>query len=201
MLLLANLALWFISLSYVFIIFLSFSLVFLALVVFFFRFPERKVEEDNNIIISPAEGTIVAIEEVDETSYFNKKMLQLSIFMSPLDIHANHCPVSGELVYKKHEPGKYWVAYNPKSSVENERTSIVIRTADGIEIMTRQIAGAVARRIVTYPNINDRCRQGDNFGFIKFGSRVDIFLPVDTSLLVDLHQKVKANITQLARLI
>ena len=151
-------------------------------------------------VFSPADGTIVAIEEIEENAYFNCKMRQISVFMSPLNTHINHFPVSGKVVYKQHDPGNYWVAWHPKSSSENERTSIVIQNEAGTELMVRQIAGAVARRIVTYPNLKDICKQGEELGFIKFGSRVDIFLPLEIETLVTLHQKVKSKKTLLAKL-
>ena len=151
-------------------------------------------------VFSPADGTIVAIEEIEENTYFNCKMRQISVFMSPLNTHINHFPVSGKVVYKQHDPGNYWVAWHPKSSSENERTSIVIQNEAGTELMVRQIAGAVARRIVTYPNLKDICKQGEELGFIKFGSRVDILLPLEIKTLVTLHQKVKSKKTLLAKL-
>ncbi len=152
-------------------------------------------------VFSSADGTIVAIEEVEENTYFKCKMRQISVFMSPLNTHINHFPVSGKVVYKQHDPGNYWVAWHPKSSIENERTSIVIQNKAGTEIMVRQIAGAVARRIVTYPNLMDTCIQGEELGFIKFGSRVDIFIPLEAETLIVLHQKVKSKHTVLANII
>lgn len=181
-------------------ILLSASVVFFLFVVFFFRVPGRPVIKDEQNILSPAEGTIVAIEQVKETLYFNELKTQVSIFMSPLDSHMNICPLDGTLCFRKHEPGKYWVAWHPKSSIENERTSVVIRHHSGQEVMVRQIAGAVARRIVTYPEINEQMEQGEELGFIKFGSRVDIFLPPDVHLNIALNQKVKAGTTVIARL-
>ena len=179
---------------------LSASLLILFFVLYFFRIPSRSIVNNENQVFSTADGSIVAIEEVEENTYFKCKMQQISVFMSPMNIHVNHFPVSGKIVYKQHDPGKYWVAWHPKSSSENERTSIVIENQSGIEIMVRQIAGAVARRIVTYPNLSDTCIQGEEIGFIKFGSRVDIFLPLKTEILVELHQKVKSKATVLAKL-
>jgi len=179
---------------------LSVSLLILFFVLRFFRFPARSIINNEKQVFSSADGSIVAIEEVEENTYFKCKMQQVSVFMSPMNIHVNYFPVSGKVVYKQHDPGKYWVAWHPKSSSENERTSIVIQDQSGIEIMVRQIAGAVARRIVTYPNLNNTYIQGEEIGFIKFGSRVDIFLPLEAEILVELHQKVKAKKTVLAKL-
>lgn len=199
-LLVINLLGWFFFSLCMFYCILSVSLIFLFSVLHFFRLPSRSIVNNEKQVFSSADGTIVAIEEVEENSYFKCKMQQISVFMSPLNIHVNHFPVSGKIVYKQHDPGKYWVAWHPKSSSENERTSIVIENQSGIEIMVRQIAGAVARRIVTYPNINDTCIQGEELGFIKFGSRVDIFLPLKAEILIELHQKVKGKATVLAKL-
>lgn len=175
-----------------------FSLLFLT--VYFFRIPNRAFEKDETKLMSPADGTIVAIEETEEKLYFKKKMLQVSIFMSPFNVHVNRYPASGEVVYTKHEPGKYLVAFDPKSSEENERTSIVLKMPDGKEILLRQVAGAVARRIVTYSQAGDTAEQGKDLGFIKFGSRVDIFLPIGTELLVELGDKLKSKKSFIARM-
>ena len=199
-LLVLNLLMWFFFSLCIFYYILSASLIILFFVLHFFRIPCRSIVNNEKQAFSSADGTIVAIEEVEENTYFKCKMNQVSVFMSPLNIHVNHFPVSGKIVYKQHDPGKYWVAWHPKSSAENERTSIVIQNQSGIEIMVRQIAGAVARRIVTYPNLNDTGTQGEELGFIKFGSRVDIFLPLEAKILVTLNQKVKGKKTILAML-
>ena len=162
-------------------------------VLHFFRSPKRKILKDENGIFAPADGTIVAIEEVEEKLYFNETRLQVSIFMSPLNTHMNLYPISGVVDFVKHEQGMHWVAWIPKSSRDNERTSIVITHKNGVSIMVRQIAGAVARRIVTYCKPNFKVAQGEELGFIKFGSRVDMFLPKEMKINVELDQKVKAN--------
>ncbi len=199
-LLVLNLLVWFSFSLCIFYCFLSVSALIFFSVLHFFRLPSRSIDNNEKHVFSSADGTIVAIEEVEENSYFKCKMQQISVFMSPMNIHVNHFPVSGKIIYKQHDPGKYWVAWHPKSSSENERTSIVIQNQSGIKIMVRQIAGAVARRIVTYPNLNSTCIQGKELGFIKFGSRVDIFLPLEAEILVALNQKVKSKKTILAKL-
>lgn len=164
----------------------------------FFRQPIRPVTPDENLIIAPADGKIVAIEEVFEPEYFKDKRLQVSIFMSPLNVHVNRYPVSGIVKYMKYHKGAYLVAWHPKSSELNERTSVVIENHHG-EILLRQIAGALARRIVYYPKEGDKVIQGVDLGFIKFGSRVDLFLPIDAfDLQISLHQKVFGNQTVIA---
>jgi len=159
----------------------------------FFRNPSRSIAEYNdNLVYAPADGKVVIIEETEETEYFNDKRLQISIFMSPLDVHVNRSPISGSIKYFKYHKGKYFVAWHPKSSLENERTSVVFSNGKK-EILLRQIAGALARRIVCYVSKGDLVKQGEDFGFIKFGSRVDIFLPLDAKIKVDLDQMVKGN--------
>jgi phosphatidylserine decarboxylase len=174
------------------------SILFYAFNLWFFRQPNRPVTPDENLIIAPADGKIVAIEEVFEPEYFKDKRLQVSIFMSPLNVHVNRYPVSGTVKYMKYHKGAYLVAWHPKSSELNERTSVVIENHHG-EILLRQIAGALARRIVYYPNEGDKVIQGHDLGFIKFGSRVDLFLPVDAfDLQISLNQKVLGNQTVIA---
>ncbi|HFC00553.1 MAG TPA: phosphatidylserine decarboxylase family protein [Phaeodactylibacter sp.] len=174
--------------------------VLFLLVLQFFRNPNRKlILTDNNIIYAPADGKIVTIEEVVENEYFNAKRLQVSIFMSPVNVHVNRNPVSGTINYFRYHPGKYLVAWHPKSSTENERTTTVIQKGDD-EILLRQIAGFLAKRIVNYVDVGDEVEQGTDMGFIKFGSRVDLYLPLDTKLEVKIGQKVKGNKTILARL-
>lgn len=176
------------------------SLIFYLFLLWFFRKPNRPVVPDDSIIIAPADGKIVAIEEVYEPEYFEDKRLQVSIFMSPFNVHVNRFPVSGKVKYVKYHKGNYLVAWHPKSSELNERTTLVVENSSGAEILIRQIAGAVARRIVYYPGEGDSVTQGDDFGFIKFGSRVDLFLPVDSiDLQISLNQKVKGNQTIIAK--
>lgn len=187
------------DLKIVWIPLLVFTLMLFFLIVFFFRIPERKLIKDKNIIYSPADGKIVVIEECIENEYFKDKRLQVSIFMSPLNIHSNCYPVSGKVKYTRYHPGKYLLAYNPKSSELNERSSVVIETDTGQQILVKQIAGAVARRIVSFAQKGLQVEQGGELGFIKFGSRVDVFLPPETKLEVNISQKVKAKKTVLAR--
>ena len=172
---------------------LAISIVFYFLVVFFFRKPNRKLEASEGLVYAPADGKVVVIEETEEKEYFKDTRLQVSIFMSPLNVHSNRYPVSGKVKYVKYHSGSYMVAWHPKSSELNERCSVVVETADGKEILIRQIAGAVARRIVTYAKENQTVLQGDELGFIKFGSRVDIFLPLGTEVEVPILRQVRAN--------
>lgn len=175
------------------------SVAFYLFILQFFRNPVRNIAVvDNQLIYAPADGRIVAIEETEETEYFREKRLQVSIFMTPLNVHVNRNPLSGEVKYVRHHPGKYLVAAHPKSSAENERTTVVIDSGR-FETLVRQVAGAVARRIVTYVHPGDRVEQGGELGFIKFGSRVDVVLPLNAEVLVDLEQEVRGNITVLAR--
>jgi phosphatidylserine decarboxylase len=171
------------------------------LVLNFFRSPFRRFPYDSEgLVIAPADGTIVAIEEVKENEVLKKECLQISIFMSVFNVHANWFPVNGTVKYVTHHNGRFMAAYLPKSSTENERSTIVITTRNGIEVLTRQIAGAMARRIVTYAKAGEKCHVDEQMGFIKFGSRVDVFLPVDTEVLVEMDQKVTGNQTPIARL-
>jgi len=172
---------------------LALSIITLCFMLYFFRNPGRKAGNDPGKILIPADGIIVAVEERVENEYFKDKRLQVSVFMTIFDVHCNRFPVSGTVKYIKHHPGKYFIANCPKSSVYNESSSVVIETEQGLEIMVRQIAGAVARRIVTYAEEGEKVMQGDELGFIKFGSRVDVFLPPGTKLEIDLKQKVHAN--------
>ena len=159
------------------------------------------MEPVSNLIFAPADGKVVVIEETEEREYFNDKRLQISIFMSPFNMHSNKYPVSGKIKYVNYHPGNKMVAWHPKSSQLNERSTTVIETASGTEILVRQIAGAVARRIVTYSEIGAEVVQGDELGFIKFGSRVDLFLPEGSVINVDMFDKVKANKTVIASII
>ena len=163
--------------------FLAWSIFFFCFVLYFFRNPKRNIITDDNKIIAPADGKVVVIEEVDVDEYFSEKKIQVSIFMSPSNVHVNRTPIGGEVKYTAYHPGKYLVAWHPKSSTENERTTIVIDNGT-VEVMMRQIAGKVARRIVYNLEEGDDVKQGLDFGFIKFGSRVDLFLPLDTKINV-----------------
>jgi phosphatidylserine decarboxylase len=165
-------------------------LLFYVAILQFFRNPKRKTIINNKQIIAPVDGKVVVIEEVFEKEYFKDKRLQISIFMSPLNVHVTRYPISGKVVYSKYHSGKYLVAWHPKSSEENERTTIVVNTPDFGEIMYRQIAGAMARRIVNYANVGLDVTQGEDAGFIKFGSRVDVFLPLNTKVKVLLNDTV-----------
>lgn len=174
------------------------SVVFFLLVVWFFRDPVRVFTPDKSAVISPADGEIVIIQEVVENEYFHDKRIQVSIFMSPLNVHINRYPVDGTVKYYKYHPGKYIVAWHPKSSELNERSTVVIGDITGREILVRQIAGAVARRIVTYAHEGAEVSQGGELGFIKFGSRVDIFLPPGADINVKIGQKVRGNMDVIA---
>jgi len=180
--------------------FLVFSLIMYVFILFFFRLPVRNLEPDPGLIYAPADGKVVVIEETIEKEYFGDSRLQISIFMSPFNMHSNRYPVSGKVKYVCYHPGNYMVAWHPKSSELNERSSIVIETEEGDEILIRQIAGAVARRIVTYAKKDQMVTQGDELGFIKFGSRVDIFLPLGTEIEVPILQHVKANKSIIAKI-
>jgi phosphatidylserine decarboxylase len=176
------------------------SLALYVFLLFFFRLPDRSLEPNHGLIYAPADGKVVVIEETEETEYFKDTRLQVSIFMSPFNVHSNRYPVSGKIKFVRYHPGNNMVAWHPKSSELNERSTIVIETIDGTEILIRQIAGAVARRIVTYSREGKEVMQGDELGFIKFGSRVDLFLPVGTEIEVPILQQVRANMSILARI-
>ena len=179
--------------------YLASSIIYL-LILQFFRNPIISINEDPNYVLAPADGKVVVIEETEETEYLKEQRIQISIFMSPLDVHVNRNPVGGVIQYIKYHAGKYLVAWHPKSSTENERTTIVYKMSNGVEILTRQIAGAVARRIKYYISENDEVIQGEEFGFIKFGSRVDVFLPLDAKVKVKPDQKARGGRTVLAEL-
>jgi len=180
---------------------LTVSIIFFLIILNFFRSPLRRFEGDmDDSVVAPADGKIVAIEEVFESEYFKDKRLQVSVFMSITNVHANWFPVNGKVKMKVHHKGRFMAAYLPKSSTENERSTVVIEREDCTEILVRQIAGAVARRIVTYPEVGDTAHIDEHFGFIKFGSRVDVFLPVGTEVLVEMDQRVTGNQTILAKL-
>ena len=168
-----------------------FLIIQLIIVLQFFRNPKRITNFGDNNIVSPVDGKVVVIEEVFEPEYFKEKRIQVSIFMSPINVHVTRYPIGGQVTYSKYHPGKYLVAWHPKSSTENERTTIVIKNENCGEILYRQIAGALAKRIVNYAKESSYVNQGDDAGFIKFGSRVDLFLPLNTKINVSLNQKVK----------
>ena len=165
----------------------------LVLILQFFRNPKRNTEKNDAQVISPVDGKVVVIEEVEETEYFKEKRLQVSIFMSPLNVHVTRYPISGSVLFSKYHPGKYFVAWHPKASTENELTTIVLENKVYGKVLYRQIAGALARRIVNYAKEGQKVEQGIDAGFIKFGSRVDLFLPLDTKIKVKLNQKVKGG--------
>jgi len=174
-------------------------LVLFILILQFFRNPKRNTIVDDNCIIAPADGKVVVVEEVMENEYFKDKRRQISIFMSPLNVHVTRYPLSGKVLYSKYHPGKYLVAWHPKSSEENERTTIVIENKIAGNILYRQIAGAVARRIVNYAKVDQNVTQGTDAGFIKFGSRIDIFVPLDMNVEVNINQKTKGGETIIAK--
>jgi len=201
----------FIALNMIFFRFFGASLLWLCIALFvitlglvlfvvsFFRIPVRKLTISNGQIISPADGKVVVIEETVDDEYFKKKMLQVSVFMSPLNVHVNRNPIDGEIVYNQYHKGKYLVAWNPKSSTENERHSVVIKNGN-TEILVKQIAGAVARRIVNYLEVGNKVKQTEEYGFIKFGSRVDLLLPIGTKINIGLNEVVQGGVTVLATL-
>lgn len=173
------------------------TLIVMLFIISFFRSPKRNCTVAHHQVICPADGKVVVIEETVETEYFKDKRLQVSIFMSPANVHINRIPMSGKVEYSQYHKGKYLVAWSPKSSTENERHSVVIKS-DSAEILVKQIAGALAKRIVNYLSVGQKVLQGNEMGFIKFGSRVDVILPVGTELNVKLNQQVKGGVTVLA---
>ncbi|MDB5203224.1 MAG: phosphatidylserine decarboxylase family protein [Ferruginibacter sp.] len=173
------------------------SLIFVLFVVSFFRIPSRSHTIHEASVVSPCDGKVVVIEEITDVEYFKDKRVQVSIFMSPANVHVNRNPISGEVIYNQYHKGKYLVAWNPKSSTENERHSVVIRKG-GIDILVKQIAGAVAKRIVNYLEVGQKVQQGDELGFIKFGSRVDLILPVGTKINVKLNEVVQGGVSVIA---
>lgn len=176
------------------------GLIFFLIVLQFFRNPSRNTPKNHKHIIAPADGKVVVIEEAEEQEYFKGKRKQISIFMSPFNVHVNRMPAAGTISYFKYHPGKYLVAWHPKSSTENERTTVVVKTQDGTEVLFRQIAGALARRIKWYVKEGDKLDQGQEFGFIKFGSRVDIFLPLDVKVKVNINDVTTGGETVIAEL-
>ncbi|WP_339633062.1 phosphatidylserine decarboxylase family protein, partial [Bizionia echini] len=166
-------------------------LVFLLLILQFFRNPKRQTAYDDNTVVSPVDGKVVVIEEVFEKEFFKEKRIQVSIFMSPVNVHVTRYPIGGQVVYSKYHPGKYLVAWHPKASEENERTTVVVENEVFGPVLYRQVAGALAKRIVNYAKEGQQVNQGSDSGFIKFGSRVDLFLPLDAKINVSLNQKVR----------
>ena len=175
------------------------TLFVLLFLVSFFRIPARQVTVGENLVVAPADGKVVVIEEIMDVEYFKTARLQVSIFMSPANVHVNRNPISGEVVYNQYHKGKYLVAWNPKSSTENERHSVVIKK-NNTEILVKQIAGALAKRIVNYLQVGQKVEQTDEMGFIKFGSRVDMLLPIGTKINVELNQVVQGGVTVIATL-
>jgi phosphatidylserine decarboxylase len=176
---------------------LPISVFLFVMSVYFFRVPERNFERKEGSIYAPCDGKVVVIEETEESEFYKDKRLQISIFMSPLNVHNNVYPIGGKVTYTKYHPGKFLVAWHPKVSTDNERNTIVVEN-DKISVLFRQIAGVVARRIISYPNVGDSATTSDEFGFIKFGSRVDVLLPIGTKVTTKLNQKVEGGITVIA---
>lgn len=192
-------AFWFEN-SFLKLLFVVVSILFYIFILFFFRYPTRVLKPDLSLVYAPADGKVVVIEVTQEDEYFHDNRLQVSIFMSPFNMHSNKYPISGKVKSVVYHPGKYMVAWHPKSSELNEHSTIVIERSDGAEILVRQIAGAVARRIVTYAKVGQEVKQGDELGFIKFGSRVDLFLPPGTEIEVPILQQVRANKSIIAKM-
>lgn len=190
----------FISISWLRTAILVLLLIFLILILQFFRNPKRHTQQNDKNVVSPVDGKVVVIEEVFEKEYFNDKRLQVSVFMSPLNVHVTRYPIGGKVVFSKYHPGKYLVAWHPKASEENERTTVVVENKTYGKVLYRQIAGALAKRIVNYAKVDDGASQGADSGFIKFGSRVDLFLPVDTNIKVALNQKVRGGESVIAEI-
>ncbi len=183
---------------FIFYLLIAASLVLAGLIVYFFRVPNRKIDTNEKHVLAPADGEIVAIEPVFEKEYFKDERIQISIFMSPLNVHQNRAPVGGEVVYVNHISGHFHPAFVAKSSEENERCTAVFRMKNGTEILSRQIAGAVARRIATYKKPGNKIEQGQEYGFIRFGSRVDVFVPKNAKIEVKMNQKSVGGKTVLA---
>lgn len=181
---------------------LAFSVIIFSFFIYFFRNPEREADvEDESLIVAPADGHVVVIEPTEEHECFNgEKRIQVSIFMTVFNVHANWYPIAGIIKYCKHYNGRHMAAYLPKSSHENERSSVLIETPKGSKVLVRQIAGALARRIVTYAHTDYKCHRNEHLGFIKFGSRVDLFLPADAEIFVEIGERTKGNQTIIARL-
>jgi phosphatidylserine decarboxylase len=179
----------------------AFFLFFLVVFLQFFRLPGRDISRGDTKIVAPCDGKVVVIEKVFEPEYLKTEVMQISIFMSPVNVHANWYPVDGVVEYVKYHPGKYLVAWHPKSSTENERSTVVVKRRDGKKILVRQIAGILARKICTYAKVNLVTKQGAELGFIKFGSRVDVFVPLESTIKVQLNQKVTGSVDTIAELL
>ncbi len=180
------------------VVLLALSIPFYIFVLRFFRVPNRPVNQNPNAVLSPCDGKVVVIEEVEETEFFNTRCLQVSIFMSVWNVHINWYPIAGNVLYQKYHPGEFLLAWEPKSSTLNERTTVVVEHSTGTKVLFRQIAGYLARRIICYAKRGDKADQGQEMGFIKFGSRVDLFLPLDSTIKVQLNQKVVGRQTEIA---
>ena len=174
--------------------------IFLFLILQFFRNPKRKTIISDDTIVSPVDGKVVVIEEVYEPEFFKDKRLQVSVFMSPINVHVTRYPLNGKVIFSKYHPGKYLVAWHPKASEENERTTVVVENTNNVKVLYRQIAGALAKRIVNYAQVNNPAIQGADSGFIKFGSRVDLYLPLDSNIKVQLNQKVRGGESIIAKM-
>lgn len=198
--LLISIALYvFVPAYYSYVLILPFWILY-GFIIWFFRNPERFGPSTPQDVIAPVDGKVVVIEEVEEKEFLKGKCIQLSIFMSPLNVHVNRYPVSGKVIYTQYHPGKYLVAFHPKSSELNERTTVVVETENKSQVLFRQIAGALARRIVLYAKEGDDAKAGAEYGFIKFGSRLDIFLPLGTEIFVKIGDKTKGGIQKIAEL-
>ena len=181
--------------------YMAICIILYAIAVNFFRCPIRIFDGDKEgTVLAAADGKVVVIEEVEENEYFHDRRLMISIFMSITNVHANWFPVNGTVKHVSHNNGRFMAAYLPKSSTENERSAVVVTTKNGVDILARQIAGAMARRIVTYAKVGEKCHVDEQMGFIKFGSRVDVYLPLDSEVLIEMDQKVTGNQTPIARL-
>ncbi len=180
-------------------IIIAIGVIFLVIILQFFRNPSRNTVLDQTTVVSPVDGKVVVIEKVQENEYFKGERLMISVFMSPINVHVTRYPIGGKIAYSKYHPGKYLVAWHPKASEENERTTVVIDHKNKLQVMYRQIAGALAKRIVNYAVAEETAIQGGESGFIKFGSRVDVYLPVDTKIKVELNQKVSGGESILAQ--
>ena len=195
-----NFAFSFTEIDWLIKVILGLSVVFLIIILQFFRNPTVTVTRNENQVVCPADGKVVVIEEVMETEYYNEKRIQVSVFMSPFNVHVNRNPIGGLVKYFKYHPGLYLVAWHPKSSTENERTTTVIEKTNGVSVLFRQVAGALAKRIVWYVKEGQQAEQGAEMGFIKFGSRVDLYLPLDAKINVNLNQVVKGGKTVIAEI-
>ncbi|MCG8340224.1 MAG: phosphatidylserine decarboxylase family protein [Cytophagales bacterium] len=182
------------------ILLIGISSIFYLWIMYFFRNPDREIQVNEKYVLAPADGKVVSVEKVYEAEYFKEHRIQISIFMSPFNVHVNRNPISGVIKFFKYHPGKYWVAWHPKSSTQNERTTIVIENQNKLQILFRQIAGFIARRIKFYPTQGEQVKQGAECGFIKFGSRVDVFLPLNAKVKVKLREQMKGGISVLAEL-